>query len=724
MKKYLLSFVLVAALSTQAFAKQKLIENSFLINPDVAGSASGQTALRFNSPSSFFYNPSSNFLLFDDSVFASGYSAYGDIGGGVGGYVMPTGIGNFGFALGYNSYYPSSANLSSFGAYINYVYPLVTSVPVTTYLGGIGATVKLAYFNDEDESALSAAFDLALTYNLSMLLKGLWAGAAVRNIGSDLDIGSYTAELPTNFAVFTRYEFKDKYLSALNVDIVKLLSISNIGVAAGAEITPISPLTLRAGYRDFGDNINAGPTAGFGINMAAVTLGYAFNYMQHNAGNSHILQLSIALGKSADDKKAYEYYLGLHLEEAKATFDKGDYITARAQFENILAIYPDDAVSKNYLKRIAEGMDTLDRDVSIQTERLLRRAEVANLRNDFVTARNYYEQVLEIDPENNTARYAIEDIDGRLEAIKQDNAYAKKEHEIVTLWESAMDDYNNARFIFAKEKFEKILTLDPQNQAAKEYLEKTSAQTDKTNEINAETLFQQGLEFYNMADFAKAAKLFDAAYLTDRSRLDARDYAVLAAQAARGESGNTAQDLAEEEAIINAAPQTDKARVVTSNQRIASEMNAAFVKAQNLFDTGDYEKALSAFIKVRELAVKNRYYDLNTKIRLYTTRSKSAISDKFFNESLTLSRQANKLEEAYALVEKALEYNPENAPAKMEAKRLKDIIAQKYYDDGIKYFSSGNISKAKESLNKSLEFSPDNPQTHRALSRINKHGEK
>jgi len=702
---------------------QDIITNSFFINPDIASASMGHTALAFGTPMLFFYNPSANFAVFDRTVSGSFFQTR-DTGGIVLSYVMPTNVGIFGVGVGHafldnNTLRNAGFRYRANSLHLNFVYPLVSTVPVTTTMGGVGISAKIFNIHAFDDSSIAAVFDLGITYSLSRFVRGLWGGAAFRNIGSNISLAGQTFESPSNFSLFSRYEFNDTHNSAINLDIIKSLNSSSLGVALGGEISPVYPLTIRAGYRDFGNNVNAGPTAGFSINLNALSLGYAFSLVQSGSQSLHLIGLNVSLGRIANERRAYEHFLGVHFDQARASFRAGDYIASRAHFENILAIYPDHAPSQGYLRRIAQAMESLDRSFAVKIERLLRRADVASLRNDFVRARRYYSLVLSADPENQQALFGIEDIDARVDAVRQEQAFLQREAEISSIWNRAMGYFNSGRFIFARQQFEQVLAIDPHHRPARDYIARANEQIGITVAYNAEELFQQAMAYYNRADFDRAARFFDTAFLTDPSRLDARDMAILAARAAQTEN-------IDENLDIHFVPfyMQNEDVPLTTTQQIAMQMNSAFADAQDLFNAGDYNNALAAFVRLREMSVRNSFFDLNTRIRQYTTRSRNAISDRLFNEAVILSRQQNNPDEAFVLLTRALEYNSENVGARRERETVAQTLAQRYYDEGIQYFTRGNIARARESMLRSLELNPNKPEARRALDRINRQGDR
>jgi hypothetical protein len=65
-----------------------------------------------------------------------------------------------------------------------------------------------------------------------------------------------------------------------------------------------------------------------------------------------------------------------------------------------------------------------------------------------------------------------------------------------------------------------------------------------------------------------------------------------------------------------------------------------------------------------------------------------------------------------------VQYNPSNAAASAEYGKTADNIAQKYYEEGMAYYSKGEFTNAALCLRKALVYKPDKMEAKRALEKI------
>ena len=728
MKKSLIKtaalILLLISFSDFSLAAEKLSASRlFLLNYDANSEAMGGTIASFSRNSLAFTNmPSSNFSVLSARLDFGGIMGFDGVHGIAGSFMMPTSYGNFTAGAAYNDFesnlvvtpddQPLNRNLAF---YLNYVYPLSSNMPIYEDKGGIGLTIKAYQFVAEEESAMTFAADIGGHYKLDMLLNNLWAFVALKNLGSSVEIVNTKAfDIPGSFNLALRYEIPVFFGLAFTGDLVQFFS-EGTGVALGAEISPVYPVTLKFGWKNYGDGVNVGATGGLFLNFDAFNIGYSFA----SAGRylpKHTVNFGFMFGGVNNENKAFDYYLGSNFNRAKEAYDRKDYINARQQLEEILAVYPDHGPSKEYLKKIVYDMDMYDRSLDIQTQKWLSRADLELHRNNLIKARRYYYQVLGIDPENQEAEEGLDEVSERISRVEIQQNRKKNEKQIITLWNEAMGYYKEGNFVFAKDKFKDLLEIDPENAGAIKYLDTIETQVSKVTAMQADQLFTQGMEYYNMADYDRAAKYFNAVYASDPSRIDAKEYYELSRRALN----QAYTEISKKEA--RTAPKKTRLTekddsILSSTQKVQKEMEESYNRAVDLFNKGKYEEALTAFVSLREKAMRNSFYDLNQSIRDFSTRARDALAERNYKEALALIKN-NKEEEALAKLNKALDYNKSYQTAIREKDRLLNSLAQYYYESGIKAYSSGNKKKSLELLEKSLEFDPNKTESIKAIERI------
>lgn len=710
-EKIIISFLICVFMISGLFADDFI----YVLNPDPYSQSAGASILAL-SPSvfGFFTNSASNYKNISKELQFSYMSYYENNYGGNIGLVIPTEkSGNFSFIISGMDCNKDSMFKNSLMAAVNYVYPIVEKYPIYKEKGAVGATLKfyniaLNTLDDSDKTINLFSIDLGFIYSLDFIDDDLMGAIALKNFGNDFDIDWLSdgeKKQSQNFTASARYFLSEKYKVSVMADLVKNFQITDLGYACAVETIPFYPFSLRVGWRDYRDNFNKGITAGFALNFDKVNISYAFSDILGSDDDQHIFSLGVAFGKIADTGKAYDHYVGYYLKKAKDDYDNKNYISAKKQFEDILSVYPNEPVAKHYVQLLTEDLDQSERDFSDRIEKYLARADSALLRNDLVKAQKNYTKVLQIDSSNLTARQGILKVN---EEIKEQEIYAnRKKHqkEITEHWIKAMNHYDNGEFIYAKEELTKITDIDPTNAGALQYLELIQNKVDKVNAVQANNIFKQGLAEYENKNYEKALSYFNAAYLSDQSRTDIKEYIDKCNIKIKADKNKSLGDS-----------DANMSKNMT-NKQIESQMKKLYEQGLEQYSLKDYEGTLKTFKKLKVLSEKNRYYEYSEQIKIYTDRSNKALAKILYNEGKNLEMQEY-LTEAYEKYKQAVEHDSNNMLAKKSMEKINSVIAQKYYDQGLQSFAAGNKNKAIELLKKSLEIDPNKIESQRALERI------
>ena len=714
-------------LSFAAFSNSDIAQ----LNPDPYSQAVGGSALSF-SPAvfGFFANPANNLTVFTKQIQVSYISAYTRNYSGNAGISLPTdGAGIFSVAFTYNEFNKEIATLGikkSMMVALNYVYPFVKEVPVPKENGSIGITLKgySLEAKNYNEHTILFNMDIGFIYLLDFIDSRLYAGGALKNIGSDIEINKTTEKQLQTFNLSARYLVSDSGNVSLMADMVKNFNITDMGYACGIEAYPVNPLALRLGWRDYRDNLYKGVTAGFSLDFDRVNLAYAYTDLMGTDDDQHTFTISFYFGSIPNPEKAYNHYLGYNLKKAKRAYNKKNYIEARSQFENILAVYPDNEEAKRYLNLINEEWDGLDSDEKNKIEKVLAKAEMNYFKNNLLKAQKYYSDVIRMEPDNKEAKTGLAKIERE---IKDMELYRnRKEHakEIAEHWQQAMNYYNSGEFVYAKDELNKILEIDPENSGAIEYLEIIEEKVARVNVVQAESTFQKGLASYREQDYEQAVVFFRAAYISSPDRQDIKKYISLCEEKLEElKKMDSDDDIIEQAAQKKQQKNTDKnnkntaanAKSVTNSQ-IASSMKKQYNLALTQYGQEKDKAALKSFNTLAKMAQKYKYYNYNDQIKTYSARLKQRLANKVYEEGKEFEEQ-EKFEQAFAKYKEAVSYVKDHK-AKNEMKKLNSIIAQNLYDQGLQAFSSGKKEKAVELLEKSLKYDPDKTEAKKALERI------
>ncbi len=716
LKNKIFHFLLVSLLVCQPLyaATDDIIH---VLNPDPYSQAMGASILSL-SPSvfGFFVNPASNYTNFSKELQLSYISFFDNNHGAAAGVVIPTEkAGNFTVyvsGMDFNDkseYYDYKSYVA--GA-LNYVYPLVETDPMFTEKGGIGATLKFYNISLQNDNSMTLyGFDLGAIYNLSFIDRNLTGAIAIKNIGNDLDFGyfdylgkSYTQKQAQNFTVAARYLVYEPYNVSLSADMIKFFDNLEMAYACGLEAKPFYPFSVRLGWRDYRDEFNKGVTAGFGLEFDRVNISYAFSDILDSDDDQHVFSIGIYFGKIPDSGKAYDHYTGYYLNKAKNYYTKKDYIAARKEFEDILAVYPDNVEAKKYLSLLSDDLEQSDIDISGKVEKYNARGDAAMLRNNLVKAEKNYRKALDFDETNAHAQNGLKEVKAKIH--EQEVYINRKNHqkEITEHWLKAMKHYDNGEFVFAKDEFLKVKEIDPENAGADRYLELIQIKVNKVNSVQANNIFKQGLAEYEKQNYEKALSYFNTAYISDPSREDIKDFIDECTEQVRILKGTDEQDEQQEEGLV-------------TNKQVAEQMKVVYNKGLEQFTLKDYEGAIVTFEELKILADKNKYFNYNEQANSYLDKSKLAISRQIYNEAKALESKGD-WEGAYNLYKETVDYYDKNEQAKKDYERLRTALSQKYYEQALQQFSAGYTDKAEVLIRKSLQYDPNKAEAKRLLEKL------
>lgn len=579
---------------------------------------------------------------------------------------------------------------------VGYALKLTRKTPVRKDVGGVGANLKIIHSSLAGRTADAYAIDLGAFYRLPFVEGGSVA-LALRNLGTGIKYVSMSEDLPQTIQGGFRYDLPDLQALSLNLDLVQCAA--DMSVTGGFSIAPVHPLTFRAAWMQgpAGAATN-GPRIGLGMEFSDFNLNYAMAPYK-DLSTAHFITIDIGLGPITKSKVAYDHYLNEYFAEARRLYNKRDFIASRRVFEDILSVYPDHQPSKEYLEKLSQELDDVEQQKIREVNRWLRKAMVAISRNDLFTARACYGEALKLDPENPTAIEGQGRIDATIESIKNEREVREQKDRIAVLWEAALGFYAKGEFVFAKEKFQEILGVDPDSAEAAKYIEEITGQLAKVNAIQINELYNKGMEYYQKNDYREAAKYFSAVVIAAPHRSDAQDYYNDCQAKIKQEES---RKLAEASAL--------------KQGKVKSDVESAFNAAMKLYDRGDYEEASRAFIRARDIATRYEFDTFAERSKEYIISSRTALAEKHYKLGFDYF-QKNKLESAAYEYRKALEYNPDYSSGKVELERISDMLAQQFYDQGMRAFTSGSKEKAKEFFKKSLFYKPDKVEAQRAYDR-------
>lgn len=682
----------------------------FSYNPNPVTGALGDAgvALRSDKVASSILNPASTIDTYRIVASFSNSSLFGEIQYNYLGVEFPTEIGNFGLSFLYAGYgdidYYDIGGTSikmddtyDAGFVLNYSLPIKKSSPLEIDYGGVGINIKALRSSLGDYTTEAFAVDVGGIFTVPSL-DNLSFGMAYRNLGTKMKFVKESYDLPRVFAMGLVYKEKNFYDLNIALDFNAQMDSGNF-FAVGAAITPIYFLTFRGGVKLADESLNTDLRLGMSFDFQSLSVDYSYTPSDELNG-THNFNLSYAIGKFTSQQTAYDYYMQNHFRKAVESYQKKDYITARNQFDEILAVYPEHRPSQKYLQRIIDELSDIDVYNARRVNEYMRKATLALDKGDVTKAAKNYSKVLELDPENTLAKTGIERVNEYSEEVDIERERQKNSERIQYLWARYENFYMKGELVRAKEALNFILDIDSENAAAKNALVNVDGQLSTIAADKVAEMYSHGKDLYDQGKFQEAIRYFEAIVIAAPHRRDAQE---LIAKA--------------EKNIEDITNYERNRKLLESQEKVRGELSRNFETALKYYEKNRLAEAVKYFRRSKDIADKYQFDDYSKNAQTYITKISNDLSESHYRRGFELFRK-NNFEGAAKEYKTALSYNPNNTSAAFELERVAGDVAQKYYEEGMSFYSRGEFDKAREYLKRSLSFKPDKTEAKRALERL------
>ena len=170
-----------------------------------------------------------------------------------------------------------------------------------------------------------------------------------------------------------------------------------------------------------------------------------------------------------------EQTIKANLEKGKIYYSEGQLMEAKASFEKVIAIAPDNAEARQYLGKIEPRRQEL---IGVYSAEARARVQA----KDYTRAIEYWNKVLELDPTSTEARTSIANIKQKMTPVKTQpekttTPVVKQatKAEINALYNKGVGYFTSENYTQALKVFKQVLALDPNHAGAKDYKKRTEA---------------------------------------------------------------------------------------------------------------------------------------------------------------------------------------------------------------------------------------------------------
>jgi tetratricopeptide (TPR) repeat protein len=497
----------------------------------------------------------------------------------------------------------------------------------------VGGTIKLEQQSLAGYSDAAFGLDVgALAYpGLLIAPETPWSqrvalGGSLRNLFNSsmrLNQDDVTDPASLRLGASYRHPFAGGRSAVFDIDLESGTSIPT-SVHAGLEVRLHPLLALRSGIKD------GGYTAGAGINWKDFGFDYAFE--DNNLGSVHRFGVSFGFGRTVEESRLAS--LRSDEERLAARLEKAFAEREAARVTELLAEAETARQSAQYdeaLDVLAAAATLVPDDPKVRATRmqcLREKAGSLEVAGQFGEAALVYGRLQDLAPEDSVAR------DNATRCREESARRAARSEAVQRVFASSLDAFSSGDLLAARDGFQKILQIQPNDQEASAIL----ALTEETIENRVKDLLDK------TGELVQGGLLADA----EATLTEARRY------------GNTAA-VRRAELTLGGAKRSQQSKTTTVSKPAQPSLHARTPEAKHELE--DLYKKGMASMENGHADDALRYWELAASIDPNYQQLRDYLKREYLMRGLD-AFAAGRLDEAVGLWEKALRVDPTDERAK------------------------------------------------------------
>jgi len=192
--------------------------------------------------------------------------------------------------------------------------------------------------------------------------------------------------------------------------------------------------------------------------------------------------------------------ISTHFSEGLRLYQENDYVGSRVQWRAVLAIDSTHVEANDYMTRTQDKIDE-------QLTGHIRRARQLESQGRLTQAIGEWNNVQLLDPENSEAQVSITRIRRRIESQSKDLEEAAIQLRVVSLYDKALQDFNQGNYSAAQDGLNELLGLQPSHEEARTLLAMTKRKLTPLTEDEEAAIrrfYLRGMQFFSKDQYKEA----------------------------------------------------------------------------------------------------------------------------------------------------------------------------------------------------------------------------
>ncbi|NIN92907.1 PorV/PorQ family protein [bacterium] len=356
-----------------------------------------------------------------------------------------------------------------------------------------------------DKKASTCALDIGGLWNTPV--SGLQLGFNIQNLGGGIKFIQERSSLPLNGKLGCAYEFKFFGAQSIVAVDVNIPVDYSVFVNGGVECKIYDLIALRAGFKSK-DDLSSGLRLGIGIGGKNLAVDYSW-LSRGDFEDSHRMSATLRFGREYEESMI-ERDIKEHFERGKKYFNNGQMLKAHREFKTILLVSPGHKGARDFISRIEVSVEQVE--VAKDIANFFTQGEKYYKKGDLISARAMFEEIIALNPDHREAKNYINTIEQRFGEVV-DSIFGRG----VSYYEQAnylkaLDDMKKVLTLNPEhEKAKQYVTLieDKLRELEKIKLELRMKQEEKRKRRKISASLKKGLSYYESKQWVKAINSFN-----------------------------------------------------------------------------------------------------------------------------------------------------------------------------------------------------------------------